>query len=156
MPDPLLTMQGLNKEIEQAKKVAQRFKVSISLQDRFVFIEMMDNTGRKMLARIDCNGYPEQPLNPEFLDPGTRDRVNAIASKNVEHWPKSPAPITKDNNFYLCLAGTKSYLKLHPNPGYVLSLTDLVKSLILWCRGRSNILRTAPPRKVPPRLVPRR
>lgn len=156
MPDPLLTRRNLDKEIEEAKKVAQHFKASISSQDRFVFLETTDNTGRKMLARIDCDGYPEQPLNAEFLDPETGARVDAIASNKSEHWPKSPAPIARDNNFYLCLAGTRSYLKVHTDPGYVLPLTDLVKSLILWCRGRSNLLRTAPPRKVPLRRVPRR
>ena len=144
MPDPLLAELGLYKEIERARKIARRYGAAVSAQEQFVFLETKDSAGRNILARIDCTGYPNQPLNAEFLDPQKGPEADAQASHNPEHWPKNPRPMERDNRFYLCLAGTKSYLRFHKDPGFVMPLPDLVRTLILWCRGQSHLLRLGP------------
>ncbi len=154
MPDPLLTTLRLEKEIERVAQIAERFKASLARQGNFVFLEMKDANSREMLARLDCDGYPEKPINAEFLDPQTVDRVGASASNNHNHWPSQPGPLQKDGKLYLCLAGIKSYLAFHVDPGYVMTLSDLVKSLILWCRGQSHLLRKEALKGTPIRRIP--
>jgi len=148
MPDPLLAKLGLRKEIERSRQIAERHGAVISSQDQSVFLETRDSAGRKMLARIDCTGYPDE-LDVEFLDPQAASRATVKASNTPEHWPKAPNPMKRGDRLYLCLAGIKSYLLFHQDPGFVLSLHDLIRTLILWCRGQSHLLRLTPPAGTP-------
>ena len=155
MPDPLLSKLGLSKEIEKAKQIAERYGAVISSQDQYVFLETKNSASCMMLARIDCKNYPDE-LDVDFLDPKSANRVSAKVSNNPEHWPKSPNPIKKGDRFHLCLVGIKSYLLFHHDPGFVLPLHDLIRTLILWCRGKSQLLRLTPPARTPMRRVKER
>jgi len=135
MPDPLLSLSTLAEDFAQAQRVAKWFGASLTCGNRFVFLECAGKDGRRLLARIDCSGYPQQPPLVEFLDPQESDRLRAGASKNRAHWPSNHGPIERNGRYYLCLAGTRSYHFLHPEPGYVMGLGHLVAVLALACKA---------------------
>lgn len=147
MPDPLLTMLSLERDIKQAERLAQRYDVPLYRDGEFVFLEVTDAAKQKRLARVDCSGYPLQPLDVEFIDPATPldKRVFAEASRNRTHWPGQTVMTLpyNDGGFALCLEGIRSFYLFHENNGEVLGLGDLVVSIILMCRGRHDLFRKA-------------
>ena len=140
MPDPLLTEKELEVAFGRARTVAERFNVSLSCQGSFVFLECRDAAGGSMLARIDCEGYPMQPPDVAFLDPAVGKRVDAPGSSDRAHWPKGHGPLQRNGTVGLCLAGTRTYLQAHSDPGFVLSLSELVVTLAMCCQGRAREL----------------
>jgi len=146
MTDPLLVDLKLNADFARAVAEVRRFGCALSRADEFVFLECRDPSGQPMLARIDCRGYPLQPPDVRFLDPAEGKRIDARPSVNVNHWPRNPPPLNRSGALHLCLAGTRSYLLLHSDPGCVLTLNRLIPTLVLWCQGQGPLLRQRPVR----------
>ena len=140
MPDPLLAKLTLHIEIKKAEKVALRHGAKLSNREQAVFLETLDATGHKMVARIDCSGYPDKPLDVEFLDPLGSIGPTVEASNDCNHWPMNALVMNNGKKPALCLAGIRSYMNWHPDPGYILSLPDLVSTLILCCKGNWQLL----------------
>ena len=140
MPDPLLTKLGLHTEIERAEKVASRHGAKLSNREQAVFLETRNAKGHKMVARIDCSGYPDKPLDVEFLDPLGPIGPSVEASNQCNHWPMNAPVMNSGKKLALCLAGIRSYMNWHPDPGYILSLPDLVSTLIICCKGNRQLL----------------
>ena len=141
MPDPLLVKLRFDADFERAASVARRFDADLSHRDLFVFLECRDMKGNALLGRIDCTGYPCRPPDVRFLNPADAKREDASPSMDTGHWPTNPAPIKRDNGLHLCLAGTKSYLLFHSDPGHALSLSELVWILVMWCQGKALTLK---------------
>ena len=139
MPDPLLVTSRLDKDFAQAVATARRFGVKVSREGEFVFLQCRGTAGQPNLARIDCRGYPLEPADVQFLPPDSPANANARPSGDMQHWPQNPSPMNRGGQLTLCLAGTKSYRDLHPDPGYVLPLSQLVATLAMWCRGDANM-----------------
>lgn len=146
MPDPLLMNLQLDADFEQMVADLSRFDAALSRDEQFVFLECHDPSGHQILARIDCRGYSLQPPDVQFLDPAEGMRIDARPSLNVNHWPRNPPPLNRNGALHLCLAGTRSYLLFHGDPGYALSLNRLVPILVLWCQGQGALLQQRPGR----------
>lgn len=133
MPDPLLTLKAFARAFQQARCMAERLGVTLSRDGELVFFEPTDRQGVNLLGRIDCTGYPMHPPDVQFLHPSSRDRRTAPPSKNRLHWPAKPPPMERHGTLHMCIAGTKSYLLWHADPGRVIDLSSLVVTLAWGC-----------------------
>ena len=146
MPDPLLVKARFEGDFGKAATTARRLGARLSHDGLIVFLECQGPGARQMLARIDCRGYAFQPPDVQFLNAAGGHRTDAPASANMTDWPSNPPPIKRNSKLQLCLAGTKSYIQLHGDPGFVPTLSRLVGTLALWCRGHARMLQRRPGR----------
>ncbi len=142
MPDPLLLTARFEEDFERAKAFARRLGGILSYDGPCVFLECCGCQGQPMLARINCLGYPLEPPDVEFLKPGDGKQIGLASSTDQRDWPMHVPIIPRDNRLHLCLAGTRSFRLLHGNAGQIPTLSQLVGTLILCCRGESPLVRS--------------
>ena len=139
MPDPFLTVLGLDEDVARAVACAERFGATLSHEGPCVFVAFEGIKGRRLLARIDCEGYPQVPLDVVFLDPAVGHRADAPASRDPSQWPMGLSVLHRPNGWGICVAGTRAYQQTHGNPGFVMSLSRLVTTLVLYSRDQGAL-----------------
>ncbi len=142
MPDPFLNQLDFNKDYESCLDLGKFYNVTIDQKDSYVFIYLKNQSGQKMTARIDCKNYPQSWPKVTFLDP-----VTEKPSENPLFWPRGIAKIKGPGGSGLCIAGTATYARHHPQFGLTKErLANLVELIILCCRGEAQKLRRIPQR----------
>ena len=146
MADPLLGATRFRSDYDRALQAASRLDAELWRVGSIVFFRAHDRHGKTKVARIDCSGYPWEPADVQFVDPAQPVDSMAPPSGCRGHWPAQTVIHRHDGSF-LCIAGTKGYLRAHTDPGYVMRLSELVHTLAATCQGgamaarRKRILR---------------
>jgi hypothetical protein len=143
MPDPLLNQLDFNTDYENSLCVAEFYGVRIRREDRYVFLDCRTKSGQKMLARIDCRSYPEGLPDITFLNPMT-----GRPTEDIQFWPRGIGKMKGPRESGICIAGTATYAKYHPDKSALVkhNLTELVEIVILCCNGETRRLQGRPRR----------
>jgi hypothetical protein len=137
MPDPLLEIADFNTEYADAARIARFYDARVWQESQFVFIELPCLGGRRLLARLECQGFPEIAPDLVFLDPQTR-----AVSAQQKDWPPH-SPVHEGNGaLHLCVSGTRWFEMTHNQrgPRKDRSLTRLLEVLALCCSGHAQAL----------------
>jgi hypothetical protein len=131
MPDPLLHSYELHSQYLSAKEVAEFYSAKLWQEGSFIYLECEDQGHRKLLARIDCRGYPKNLPEPAFVDPSNKE-----PALDTKFWPTGLGYIGSSSGIGICMAGTRAYAEHHGLTGLHYSMRQLVEILILFCRGK--------------------
>jgi hypothetical protein len=144
VPDPLLELidsrrkeADFRAEYGAAERAAEFYAAKVRRQGNFVYFELTHRASQKLVARLECDGYPAQAPDLVFVDPKT----NAV-SNDQKHWP-SDSPVLKDaDGLHLCLPGTRWFEKTHSQPSTRedRGLARILEILAICCNGQALTL----------------
>ena len=130
MPDPFLQYCDFDLEYERCVQAAEFHQASVWRQERHLFLKCEESGGRTFLARIDCNGYPDELPEVTFLNPASKQ-----PTADLTLWPPCLPPIQGPEGLGACVNGTRTYAMHHLESFVKHGICVLVENLILCCRG---------------------
>ncbi len=93
--------------------VDQLFWEMVDRSSNVVCIRLFAPDGRSYLARFTCEGYGDEPMDCKFIDPDTRQCVEAAWPRGnsiFEQWIKFKHP-----NLFICWEQDAGGIKQHPD-----------------------------------------
>ncbi len=137
MPDPLLEIADFNTEYAEVARIAGFYDARVWQEGHYVFLELPSPGNRRLLAKLECQGYPAIAPDLVFLDPGTR-----AVSTQPNDWPPHSPVHAWNGSLHLCVPGTRWFEMTHSHRGSRKdrSLTRLLEVLALCCAGHAQVL----------------
>jgi hypothetical protein len=144
MPDPLLGLPdsrweepGFEAEYAAAERAAEFYAAKVRKEGYHVFFEFTGRESQRLVARLECNGYPAKAPDLVFLDPET----NGV-SGDKRHWPPDSPILQLPDGLHLCIPGTRWFEQTHRNRGTRedRGLARLLAVLAICCNGQAQAL----------------
>lgn len=134
MPDPFLDLPVRTDTFAAAQRVATFHGGVLTRKGDVFVLEFSSPRSGQVTVEIDCAGYPGEPPDARIVP------KKAVKPSTATQRRGRNAPPRRTG---LCIAGTRTYQRLHHTLGQTLSPSQLVEVVILYLCGQASVLRGA-------------